>query len=197
MNKGLTIICLLALVASLTGCASTRGYFVDRGRDAADIFTVTAGVGGGGQVRLGPIPLGFLRTSDVTGLRYGDVFCRAHPPDTEAEEKCRTCGAICGILLFPVCCLVGFGGDGKGVSRYFEAIGNALDYYDKFPMSEPQLLRHKDAQGVRASDSYQLEAVAGLGLVFRVGINFGELLDFILGWTTIDIFGDDLEARRR
>ena len=29
----------------------------------------------------------------------------------------------------------------------------------------------------------------------RLGLNPGELLDFGLGWTTLDIFADDLEAR--
>jgi len=39
----------------------------------------------------------------------------------------------------------------------------------------------------------QIEVVAGLGGTIRLGFNPGELLDFILGWVTIDIFNDDLE----
>ena len=31
-----------------------------------------------------------------------------------------------------------------------------------------------------------------LGRTLRFGFNPGELLDFILGWFTIDIYGDDL-----
>lgn len=38
----------------------------------------------------------------------------------------------------------------------------------------------------------QLEVAAGLGYTVRLGFNPGELLDFLLGWTTIDIFGDDV-----
>ena len=30
---------------------------------------------------------------------------------------------------------------------------------------------------------------------FRAGVNVGELIDFLLGWTTLDIFGDDLGAK--
>jgi hypothetical protein len=30
----------------------------------------------------------------------------------------------------------------------------------------------------------------------RCGFNPGELLDFILGWTTIDIFKDDIAGRK-
>lgn len=188
-------VCLLGLAMYLTGCASTRGYFVDRGRDAADIFTTTAGVGGGGQVRLGPLPLGFLQATDVTGLRYGDTFYRIPRSGHDAEERCYTVGAICGVLLFPVLCCGGGDGGGKVFSKYLDGIGAALDYRDSFPMNETQLRRHKDTEGVGASGSYQIEAAVGLGLVFRVGINVGELVDFILGWTTIDIFGDDIEVR--
>ena len=42
----------------------------------------------------------------------------------------------------------------------------------------------------------QIEVAAGLGGTLRLGFNPGELLDFILGFTTIDIFNDDLEKRK-
>ena len=37
----LTVVAV-AIIVSMTGCASTKAYLVDRGCDAADIFTVTA-----------------------------------------------------------------------------------------------------------------------------------------------------------
>ncbi len=40
----------------------------------------------------------------------------------------------------------------------------------------------------------EVEAVAALGPAVRVGINPGELVDFILGWTTLDIYSDDVGA---
>ena len=43
----------------------------------------------------------------------------------------------------------------------------------------------------------QMEAVIGLGPSIRLGFNPGEVLDFVLGWFTIDIFNDDLEWRKR
>ena len=43
----------------------------------------------------------------------------------------------------------------------------------------------------------QVEAVVGLGPSIRLGFNPGELLDFILGWTTLDIYKDDLEWEKR
>ena len=42
-----------------------------------------------------------------------------------------------------------------------------------------------------------LEVAAGFIATFRVGANPGELIDFLLGWTTLDIFSDDLEARNK
>ena len=41
----------------------------------------------------------------------------------------------------------------------------------------------------------QIDLSLGLVATLKVGFNPGELLDFILGWTTLDIFSDDLEAR--
>ena len=37
----------------------------------------------------------------------------------------------------------------------------------------------------------QCEVAAGLFYYIRVGFNPGEILDFILGWTTLDIYRDD------
>jgi len=52
-------------------------------------------------------------------------------------------------------------------------------------------------QPIRAAPCYtQIEAVFGLGFTVRAGFNPGELLDFLLGWFGIDIYGDDLEARK-
>jgi hypothetical protein len=41
----------------------------------------------------------------------------------------------------------------------------------------------------------QIECVMGLGVNLKIGFNPGELIDFILGWTTIDIYGDDIEMK--
>ena len=42
----------------------------------------------------------------------------------------------------------------------------------------------------------QIEVTAALLVSVRVGVNAGELLDFILGWTTLDLFGDDIASVR-
>ncbi len=38
----------------------------------------------------------------------------------------------------------------------------------------------------------QVEAVVGLGYTLRLGFNPGELIDFLLGWTTLDLCHDDI-----
>ena len=41
----------------------------------------------------------------------------------------------------------------------------------------------------------QVEVVVAIIRSLRLGLNPGELLGFILGWTTMDIYGDDLRAK--
>ena len=38
----------------------------------------------------------------------------------------------------------------------------------------------------------QIEILFGLGITFRLGFNPGELIDFLLGWSTVDIYHDDI-----
>ena len=45
--------------------------------------------------------------------------------------------------------------------------------------------------GATAPHYTQVEVVAGLLFSVRAGVNPGELLDFLLGWAGIDIYGDD------
>ena len=43
----------------------------------------------------------------------------------------------------------------------------------------------------------QIEMAAGLGGTLRLGVNPGEFVDFLLGWTTLDIFDDDPGRRKK
>ncbi|MCX7009267.1 MAG: hypothetical protein NTY53_18815, partial [Kiritimatiellaeota bacterium] len=122
-------------------------------------------------------------------MRYGNVFCHSNRTDFEPEERDFSLPAL-GLMLVSMFPFLGY-----GLWDNFGTVVELFENENRFPLNETQLLRHKDAKGVRASNSYQVEAAVGGGLVFRLGFNVGELLDFILGWTTIDIFGDDLESR--
>jgi hypothetical protein len=60
---------VIALAALAAGCATP--YMVDRGRDAADIFTGTVGFGVGIQARASFIDFGLCAYMDNAGLRGG------------------------------------------------------------------------------------------------------------------------------
>ena len=63
-------------------------------------------------------------------------------------------------------------------------------------MGEPR--RIAGAQIARAIQLVctQLELALGLGGSLRLGLNPGELLDFLLGWLTIDLYDDDIEWKK-
>ena len=73
MKKIIQAVIAVVVIASMTGCASTKAYFIDRGRDAADIFTVTVGEGGGAKARVGPLQIGLWGNHDVAGLMGGEL----------------------------------------------------------------------------------------------------------------------------
>ena len=170
------------LVAILcTGCAGT-GYLGNRLRDGSDVFTATVGMGGGAKARVGPIQAGALVNVDMWGLRGGDFG------DVTWYETFTRDG------LFPVPAdwvgnpMAGSGLFGeerfayewrRGVTRQ-----RGKDFLAKAPL--PVL-------GLSKQPEYytQIEVVLGILGTVRLGLNAGELVDFILGWTTLDIYRDD------
>ena len=186
MRPWIHSIILLALLAGLSGCASPRGYFVDRGRDAADIFTLALEEGIGVKARAGPIAAGLLSSDGTIGLRGGAFVVEDRgylnmgvtPPIYEGAADVSVFGfynieTLHSDKLFPRHKTFHAGHD--------EQLGVWLQQYD-------------DGGGNPAYYT-QVEATLGLGILLRVGLNPGELLDFILGWTTLDIFRDDLRAQ--
>lgn len=194
MKKLIQIAVLLPLAILVTGCASP--YMLDRGRDAADIFTGTIGKGAGVKARLGIIGTGLFVNRDIAGLRGGTRFRIKHatkwdPHVTQFKPYARDYTSIIPDL--------------SSMVPFF------VD--DQFFLEADTELRHKDysAVGILPLISWveypsgsaatvwpyntQMEAAIGLGGTLRLGFNPGELLDFILGWGTIDIYNDDLEKR--
>ena len=70
MGKKRLAIAIIGLLL-LAGCSSP--YMKDRGRDGADVFTLTIGYGLGAKARAGPVSPGVLFCRDAAGLRGGDV----------------------------------------------------------------------------------------------------------------------------
>ncbi|MBM4149248.1 MAG: hypothetical protein FJ224_09405 [Lentisphaerae bacterium] len=175
---GLTALLLLLLG---TGCASTRGYWMDRGRDAADMATVGLGSGFGAKARIGPIQTGLLLDLPWAGLRGGRLYeTLTLPRDGMPYE------ADCQVLItgFEI-----FGGAGRGRGKTFMAAPDRV--YGPF------FHNATDESGNACKYYYtQMEAVAALGLSVRLGVNPGEILDFLVGWFGFDPYGDDLNSSR-
>lgn len=185
-------------MAIMTGCASTQGYFVDRGRDAVDVLTVGIGRGVGAKVHVGPVQTGLIWNEDVFGLRCGeisywpafspinrDLILRRQPPRSFEQ-----------LLPLPVIFHPDLGIHGGGESYVSQAFagrrGKEFDVFNIMPLIPVALT----SQNSPAWPFYtQIEAVVALGPSLRLGFNLGELFDFILGWTTLDIFNDDLEGQ--
>lgn len=185
---------LVCVVAFGGGCASSP-YLKDRQRDLADIVTVTAGAGAGVKGRVGPIQIGLMFNCAEAGLRGGEFVAAA--PFEKAEA---------GIpksldLLFFAYGIETFNGGPLAPERgkSFHALTVA---YLTAPVPEGWI-NSKAKRTAEGPAKYspvpywtEIEAAVGVGGTLRLGLNPGELLDFLIGWTTLDIFGDDVEVKK-
>jgi len=165
---------LLAVVVTLSGCA-TSDYWVDRGRDAADIFTATLGVGAGLKARVGPLQLAVFENSDLIGLRAGHAFLDGSGMIDNEELY---------ILPFPLPD-IWFGGEAFAPDLFGTVRRRGKDFSAKCPF--PGLVI-----GSKPAFYSQIEAAGGFGITARLGFNAGEFVDFILGWSGADFYHDDI-----
>lgn len=176
-----------------SGCASTKAYLADRGRDAGDIVSVAVGTGVGAKVRVSAISFGLLHEGSMAGLTGGSLFAGAP-------------GKYCNDVQF-FCCGSQHVAPPGSEERYkkfdalqAETIGGQDGEWCLLPpfclgplVPLPQELKHD-----RAPYYYtHIEVVAGLVGSVRVGFNPGELVDFMLGIVGLDILHDDLARRER
>jgi hypothetical protein len=180
--KRIVVIQTLGVALSLTcalsaGCA-TSAYMKDRMRDGADVFTASVGVGCGGKVRVGPAQMGLFDGADYAGLRGGRFYS-----GVDLGKWFDICVIVVGIEDFK--CM-----DPVASARYKEFETT----YCLVPLSGMVI---RAGPTLNASYWTQIEAVLAVGGSLRLGFNPGELLDFILGWVAIDIYGDDIEARKQ
>jgi len=189
MKKIIQIVAAVVVIASMNGCATP--YMRDRVADAKDIFTATVGIGGGAKARVGPIQAAMFFNQDSAGLRGGEWYSIMETQELSfassgiVEASTPLPGILALIGGFPI-----------------------LTSVDKFyPKEEENDRRNKNYEaygilipgitiGNRGYYYTQAEMAVGIGGTIRLGFNPGELLDFILGWTTIDIFKDDLGIKR-
>lgn len=184
MKKMIQLLVLLGVVAISTGCASP--YMVDRGRDAADIFTFGVGVGAGAKAHIGPMQAGLLLNIDALGLRGGEMIWNGNGPNIGADIDY----VLGGHSEFDTRCRHGSNSPSWERNKSHMVRYGPLGVPANNPFATPLPNRY--------SLNYftQIEAVGGLLWTFRLGFNPGELLDFLLGWTTIDIYRDDIEEKK-
>jgi hypothetical protein len=148
------------------------GYAKDRLRDGADIFTAAVGKGIGFKARVGPVQTGLLIVQDIAGLRGGRL-CK--------YDRYNGGRDLCIVLAG---------------AEDFNAGGRAMQprpkEFGSFYCLAPVPVHSKDGPIYTVSYWTQIEFVFGIGGTIRLGFNPGELLDFLLGWVGIDIYGDDI-----
>lgn len=204
MEKVIQQVVAMVVVAIMTGCATP--YMTDRGRDAADIFTVAVGNGAGITARMGPVHAGLFYGKDQIGLRAGEFGL---------DQRYSGIGSTFDPLI--VIPNPGGGPWGFWHEDYFGGLqtvpnphggimslasARAKEYSVRgnCPFVAIPVLSEIDRNaGFKYPVHFltEVEVVIGVGKTIRLGFNPGELLDFVLGWTTIDIFGDDLEVKRQ
>lgn len=174
---------ILAMVLSC-GSGCTTGYWKDRGRDAADVFTVTLGVGLGAKARIGPVQTGLILEFPLVGLRGGE--CSAdNDLDTLFSAKSSASGEAIGFLI------------GEEEFYMVERDRHKEFHAESIPFWGTEGMFVYGVKDEYSAPYYytQLEVVLALGPSVRLGFNPGEFLDLFLGLVGVDIYDDDLARR--
>ena len=193
MRQLLETLSLITLLILTVGCSTP--YLIDRNQDAADIFTLTTGVGVGAKARLGPITVSpLLIHNESSGLRGGEVFY-----DIKGAPMLVDHGILdVGFLFFSA---ETFGS--RQQQRWDTVTVNRLEERGKAYLGQeiyiPFIEIPKQIEQTKYPSYFytQAEVTVALGLSLRLGFNPGELVDWILGWGTIDIFDDDLAGKKQ
>lgn len=160
-----------------SGC-STSSYLVDRMHDASDIFTATVGQNYGVKARIGPLRAGLFCGLDYAGLRSGEWGVPFHPKGYEQAIDLELT-LFSHETFLPDDLLTA-----RHRGKLFSSEGIIC-----FSMPDEML---NTSYRQQATYYTQIEAAVGLWGGIRLGFNPGELLDFLLGWATIDLYQDDL-----
>jgi len=187
MKRIFQITIMVSMAGVMTGCCSP--YMVNRGRDAADIFTATLGVGAGAKARIGALQIGALASRDVAGIRNSSFGYWSKGKQSKEIYEYDS-------FLLPS---FWFGIDSfdAGNSTIIQNTSRSGRTVAMKPLPFLSVPVHGDfeVEGINRNTLHhysQIEAVVALGPSIRVGFNPFELVDFIFGWTTLDIMKDDL-----
>lgn len=188
MKNAIQFILALAFIATLTGCSTP--YMTDRCRDAADIVTIGVGMGLGAKARVGFLQAGLLLESDVAALRGGE-FVTYDKNAFNVEVPFTEC-AFDGEFLFTGTEIFA----PKEFKPPYPQRGKTFNAYGGLTWIPFVHLVNEETETPCYSYYTQIDLVAALLGSVRVGINPGELVDFVFGWTTIDIFNDDVGTKK-
>ncbi len=181
LSRTWLIICLAA-VLPFSGCS----YSLHRGRDAVDMITMTLVGGMGITAQIGPVVNGIGANDSLRGIEDGIAY--------------QGRGSSEWALILA---------SGKGnlgdLSEWAVSSGKRRGIGNREIVSK----RHKSYEtdrtfGIFGSKSpksmlegahfwTKIEIAVSLGVGIKLGTNPGEILDFILGFTTLDVYGDDVD----
>ena len=186
MRIGRAVILGLGLgLLGAQGCASA--YWADRGNDLKDVVTLAVGLGLGAKARVGPLQAPLIVQSDYAGLRCGEWFASPMRHDywTYVSEAGRVVEGPIPLYY-----------------REYDALYSGYEVFEPGGLAEARR-KNVAAQGMgpfnfeksRRNYGYytQVEATVGAVVSLRVGLNPGELLDALAGFTTVDLLGDDVK----
>jgi len=162
---------LLSAAGVITCCILSTGcaYLGHRARDLSDIVTLAAETRKVSCVARVILPLGFS-TAEGSGFGLREGYMGRYE---YSENVCMTpIGGYCELDFTP-----------------------ANDYREKaYSLEIPG-----DRGGSGDNDEFWLQCLnvqVSIGLYYgvRAGLNLAEAVDFVLGWTTLDILKDDIKA---
>jgi hypothetical protein len=165
---------LALLLPLLAGCANE--YWPNRLHDAADIFTLIVGYGGGVKARVGPLHAGLFAGTDYAGLRGGEAGL--FPNDAAFPND----GELTLVSAEDFFC------PGER-DKSFKARGGFLLAGPSYSTTVSPFEWHLHSHPFYYYT--EIEAAIGIGGTLRAGFNPGEFVDFLLGFVGIDIFHDD------
>lgn len=182
-QQHIKVVAVAAACAVFSGCASSSGE--NRLRDAKDIVTFAVGLGLGAKARIGPIQAPLIVQSDYAGLRCGEWF--ASPMRDDFWTYVSEAGHVVDQPL-PV---------------YVPDYDILYSGYEEFDPGGDAAVRHKREESVgmglatvvrdpkNRAFYTQVEGVIGAVVSVRLGVNPGELVDWLLGFAGLDVMGDD------
>lgn len=196
----------LAAAALLLGAGCRHSaWLAERRRDLADVGTASVGLGLGAQLRLGALHLTpLMLQTESAGLRGGEWF-RAPSLIDDVECPPQEVGMLwwsSSVWDLPEGCpdrdrLRQRGKAHLTTPLYLPATAKLHDLHSDTPpfLSLPRSTWPAEKLSLpRYPTAWHTQIEVSLALLgsLRLGVNPGELADFLLGWIQIDLYRDDL-----